>query len=195
MDKRIKILIYIAAFLFMGPIGCLIVFLVFKLTNIDETVKKKKIYVEIRDFTPRLEMIFNTFFNFKDAYLQSGGDMISMFISNNYTHSDDYTDVYMEVKVTMSDWWEQIMHQNPIALENMQQLFEFDVDNKTFINNQIHLVSAKYDQVPPYEEIVKSIHDFLDEYEKNHPEIAFERESFGANIQFKIERKNQNEMQ
>ena len=187
MDKKTKLLLYIGACFFMGPIGILIVFLVLKFTKIGE---EKKTYVQIRDFTPSLEPVLNTFFSFKEAYLQSGGDMIDLIISNNYTHNGDYTDVYMEVKVTVGDWWEQMMCQNPTVLANMQQLFAFDIENKTFINNQIHLVSARYDQVPPYEEIVKSIHNFLDEYEKQNPGIAFERESYGANIQFKIERVN-----
>ena len=185
MDRKIKIVLYIVSFLLMGPMGPLVVFLILKFTKIGE---EKKLYVEIRDFTPNLEPTLDTFFNFKDAYLQAGGDMISMIISNNYTHNGDYTDVFMEVKVTVSDWREQILCQNPTALENMQQAFAFDAENKTFINNQIHLVSARCDQVPPYEGIVKSIHSFLDKYEEKHPGIAFERESYGANIQFKIER-------
>ena len=195
MDKTTKILIYIASFILLGPIGCLIVFLVFKITNIDEKFENKKMYVEIRDFTNSLESLLNTFFIFKDAYLQSDGDMICMHISSNYNHSGDYTDVYMEVKVTVNDWWEQMMWQNKTAFENMQQIFVFDVENKTFTNNQIHLVSARYDQVPSYEEIVKSIHNFLDKYEENNAGIAFERESYGANIKFEIKREEQNEMQ
>lgn len=100
------------------------------------------------------------------------------FISQEFEHIGNNTEGYLKFQISLGNWWDELLFDEPEIKDYMMSVFEFDASEKTFMyrirTGICH--SGSY----PIEKITKMVHTYLDNYESTHTCVHLTRESYGA---------------
>lgn len=87
---------------------------------------------------------------------------------------------FVVFKITIGDWWDELLRQFPDVEDYMIWVFKFDPQEKAFVASMV--AGECENQVFPTSTVVGMIQQSLNNYETKHPEVHFQRQNWGARI-------------
>lgn len=134
---------------------------------------------------------FENFLDMIIKFLKAYSSVVSdewwhLFISQEIkkeTYSDTYYcyDGFLEFQIILGSWWENIMREYPDIDDYMKSLFCFDAQERKFTHTTFKTGSSTCCAFPR-EKVNTILQKYLDNYEAKHPEVRFERASWGAKL-------------
>ena len=151
------------------------------LTNkiVDERAEEKNF-----DFEQALFNVLDVFFEFKKAYGERGNAHLSILLKStqeNYSDTFYTKDYFLQMKVRVSDWWENCMALQQGTFDTFEAIYNERPDELTFIYNGIGVGTTTCCFID-WDKVSQRLHQYLDKYEKEHPGVCFEKSTGGARL-------------
>lgn len=137
-----------------------------------------------------LEQRLDSIMNFLNAYSAVVPDeMYCLFISQkqqyNQSADSDRVDGYLKFEIIVGCWWDSLLYKHPGIDDYMKSTFMFDSEKRSFVCTNLRTGSSTCCPFPS-DKVNALLQKYLDNYEVKHPEINFERHSWGACLQKKV---------
>lgn len=125
------------------------------------------------------EHTLNMVMKFLHAYsVERPNNWYHFFLSQVADREDSGTYGYIKFHVQLDSWSNGTLYKDPELEDFMNTIFTFDPQENIFTYNMLVGSSSSY--AFPWDEVLKILHKYLDNYEAKHPGVRFERHDWGA---------------